>query len=102
MVLHATAFSSRIYDDFSFRFVSLLLLLLFFFFFLFVLFVVSFLGGVRVIARLRGTGEKSERSCEYSCFDRVPGLEGFCDERYKGIKGELIMRFRRKGGLLSG
>lgn len=35
-------------------------------------------------------------------FDRVPGLEGFCDGRYKGIKRELIMRFRREGGSLSG
>lgn len=50
MVLHATAFSSCIYDDFSFRFFSAL----FFFFFLFVLFVVSLFEGVGVIARLRG------------------------------------------------
>lgn len=51
MVLHATAFSSCIYDDFSFRFFSALF---FFFFFLFVLFVVSLFEGVGVIARLRG------------------------------------------------
>ena len=66
MVLHATAFSPCIYDDFSFPFFFILPLLSF----CFVLVRFFFFERVGVIARLRG----KELRIKLVYLDRVPGI----------------------------